>query len=229
MRRASQGILFSVVLAMGARAQAQEETPDVGFGDKGHFAITGERMFGYVHVSQDTTNQGGGTTTTTLSSISVLGGPVTNIASVYTFPRIGFDGFIAPSISVGGSLTYFHLSTSAGGNDNSLNGFLVAPRLGYVARLAPAVWLWPRAGITYVRVSNDLGGGSSATINLFAATAELPLVLALAPHAYALIGPTVDLGLSGSSKSSIPGVGTPPSNDIKETDIGLQASFLLYF
>ncbi len=229
MKRASQGVLFSLVLVAGARAHAQEEPLAPGFGEKGHFAIGGERMFGYVHVSQDQKSAGATTTTTTtFNSISLLGSPISSIASIYTYPRVGFDAFIAPSISLGGSLTYFHLSTSNSGNDNTLSGFLVAPRVGFAARLAPAVWLWPRAGITYVRVSTDQGsGGTSQTSSLFAATIEAPLVLALAPNALALIGPTVDVGLSGSSKIDNPGATF--SSDIKETDIGLQASFLFYF
>jgi len=224
MRRASQGILFSLVLASSVRAQAQEEEPPIGFGDKGHFAIAAERMFGYVHVSHETTVLGM-STTTTFNSISLLGSPVGSALSFYTVPRVGFDAFVAPSVSVGGSLTYFRISSSASinGNDNALSGFLVAPRLGYAARLAPSVWLWPRAGITYVRASE-----SSQTISLFAATIDAPLVLALAPHALVSIGPTVDVGLSGSSKIDDSTV-TTTSEDIKETDIGFQASLLLYF
>jgi len=248
MRRASQGLFGSLFLSLfrfwtvvvvvaaistaSARAQAQGEPPEAGFADKGHFALSAERLFGYVHVSQDQSN-GGISTSTTINSISVLGGPVNGIASIYTYPRVGVDGFIAPSISLGGSLTYFHLSTTPSGSSNSetVSGFLVAPRIGFAARLAPAVWLWPRAGITYVYVSSNLGGGgSSATTNLFAATVEVPVVLALAPQAIAMIGPTLDLGLSGSSKVSndqVPIAGT--STDIKETDIGLQISFAFYF
>jgi hypothetical protein len=237
MRRApSQGLfrwlaVAAIVVGISAtapRAHAQAEPPEAGFGDKGHFAIAAERMFGYVHVSQDQTNVGT-TTTRTSNSISLLGSPISNAASVYTYPRVGFDAFIAPSISLGGSLTYFHLSQSGNGNSNTASGFLVAPRLGFAARLGQSAWLWPRAGITYVSLSVDVGAGTSETVSLFAATVEAPVVVMLAPQAILLIGPTVDLGLSGSTKLNGGTLGTGTNSDQKETDIGVQAGFALSF
>ena len=89
----------------------------------------------------------------------------------------------------------------------------------------------PRAGITYVNLSTDSGSGTSSQSSyLLAATVELPVVVALAPRALLLIGPTLDLGVSGSSTVNGLAVGLGnTSRDIKETDIGLQASFALYF
>ena len=227
MKRTSQAVLLSLVLASGARLHAQEEQAPALFGEKGHLVIGGERMLGYAHARQDETSDGV-TRTTTSNSISLLGSP--NSSSAYTFPRVGFDAFIAPSISLGASLTYFRTSMSVGGGDFKVSGILVAPRVGFAARLAPAVWLWPRAGITYVYDWSDVGGifgPASGSSNLFAATVEAPVVLALAPQALALIGPTIDVGLSGSNKA-IDGTGSF-DHDLKETEIGLQASFMFYF
>jgi hypothetical protein len=239
MRRVSQGlfrslfgslssswVVFGVVvglLAAGGRAWAQAEPPEAGFSDKGHFALSAERMFGYVHTSEDD-----GGTKTTFNSISLLGSPIANIASIYTFPRVGFDGFVAPSVSLGGSLTYFHLSSSGSGS-GTVSGFLVAPRVGFAGRLAPTVWIWPRAGVTYVNFSTSPTGGSQSS-HLFAATVEVPVVVALAPQALLLIGPTLDLGLSGSTTISGSALGgTDLTRDIKETDIGFQVGFALGF
>jgi hypothetical protein len=233
MRRASQGLfrlLFTSgvlvaavigVLPAGGRARAQAAPPEGGFGDKGHFALEAERMFGYVHTSEKT----GGGSTTTFNAISVLGSPIINVV---TFPRVGFDGFIAPSISLGGSLTYFRISSATTGSATS-SGFLVAPRVGFAGRVAPTVWIWPRAGITYVTFSTDGASGTSQSFHLLTATVELPVVVALAPQALLLIGPTLDLGLSGSTSLSGLGAGDPGSSDIKETAIGLQISFAFYF
>ncbi len=104
---------------------------------------------------------------------------------------------------------------------------MLAPRLGFAVRVAPSVWIWPRAGVTYVRLSSRIGSdGPAGTTDLFAATVEAPVAIALGPKAFAMIGPTVDIGLSGSNTSnSIPN----PSLGIKETDVGLQAGFVLYF
>src|SRR5581483_11436686 len=138
------------------------------------------------------------------------------------------DAFVGQSVSLGGSLTYFHLSQSGNGSSDTVSGFLIAPRLGFAARLGPSVWLWPRAGITYASFSTGVGAGLSQDSSLLAATVEAPVAVALGPQAILLIGPTVDLGLSGSTKTNGDiGIGTP-SSDIKETDIGLQVSFLFY-
>jgi len=220
------GIIVGIS-TIGGRAQAQGEPPESGFGDKGHFALGAERVFGYVHVSQDQSTSGITTTTTTFNSISVLGSPIHNAASVFSFPRVGFDAFIGPSFSLGGSLTYFHLSQSANSNNDTLSGFMIAPRLGVTVRLGPSIWLWPRAGITYVSFSADIGQGTSQSSSLFAATVEAPVAVMLAPQAILLIGPTIDLGLSGSTKINGDTAGIPSTN-IKETDIGLQVSFLFY-
>jgi hypothetical protein len=182
-------------------------------------------MFGYVHVKEETS----GSTSTTFNSISVLGSPIGSATSVFTFPRVGLDGFIAPSISLGGSLTYFHVSESGNGSV-TLSGFLIAPRLGFAGRLAPTVWIWPRAGITYINFSTDSGGATSQSASLFAVTAEVPVVVALGPQALLTIGPTLDFGVSGSRKLNEAPIGVGnASTDIKETDFGLQVSLLLYF
>jgi hypothetical protein len=216
-------IVAAMLAGIGSRAWAQAEPPEAGFGDKGHLVLGAERMFGYVHTSEQDM------TTTTFNSISLLGSPISNIVSVFTFPRVGFDGFIAPSISLGGSLTYFHVSESGNGSV-TLSGFLIAPRLGFAGRLAPTVWIWPRAGITYINFSTDSGGATSQSASLFAVTAEVPVVVALGPQALLTIGPTLDFGVSGSRKLNEAPIGVGnASTDIKETDFGLQVSLLLYF
>lgn len=230
-KRVVHGLLLSLALAQSAQAQAQEEPADEVFGMKGHLVVGGERMFGYAHTRQDETVDGS-TRTTTLNAFSFLGTglPASSFSSAYTFPRVGIDAFVAPSISLGGSVTYFHASWCMSGIDETLNGVLVAPRAGFAVRLAPAIWLWPRAGITYVHLWSDFGGTiqlASGSSSLFAATVEAPLVLALAPQALALIGPTVDVGLSGSNKTT-DGTGSL-KYDLKETDIGLHVSFMFYF
>src|SRR4051812_38410208 len=92
MRRVSRGLsrsffgswfVMAVVVASSTasgRAWAQAEPAEAGFGDKGHFALSTERLFGYVHASQQDVGS-----TTTFNSISLLGSPISTFASVYTF------------------------------------------------------------------------------------------------------------------------------------------------
>jgi hypothetical protein len=226
---------FSPLLGGRAGAQTGESEPP-SFGDKGHVAISAERMFGYVHATQTESGTGVATFTSTNNSISLLGSPIIAVSSIYTFPRIAFDVFAAAGFSVGASLSYFHLSQTTGsasatstGSSSTTGGFVAAPRIGFAARLAPSVSLWPRAGITYVYASTDNSFGTTQTtysFHVFAATIEAPLAVSVSPRSLILIGPTADIALSGYSKTS-PGTGGT-STTTKETDYGLQAGFLLF-
>ena len=239
MRRGARWTLVSLLTILSGRAVAQTEADEPSFGDKGHIAISVERLFGYVHASQKTSQPAstGGDSTTTDSVFSVLGSPITAATSIYTFPRVAFDLFVAPGLSIGASISYFHVSESLGqlamtttNGSASLSGIVAAPRIGYAARLSPTVWLWPRAGITYVNASNDTFGTDTGTVSvsLFAATIEAPLTVAVVPRALILVGPTADIGLSGTRKSSSSAAGPAPNRDIKETDFGVQAGVLLF-
>jgi hypothetical protein len=232
MTKTTQAALFCLVLTSNARAKAEGPPSEATFGDRGHFVLSGERLFGYNHVTR-TDNGGGFITTISNSSISVLGASRDDVVllSAYTFPRIGFDTFVAPSVSVGGSITYYRSSHAETDNVNAntfkigFSELLIAPRLGIAVRVAPSIWIWPRAGITYARLWQD-DGSTTGTEDLFAATLDVPVVLALAPHVLASVAPTVDIGLSGRNH---PNDGFTPPSDIKESDIGLQAGLVVFF
>jgi hypothetical protein len=252
MRRALQGVLLSLMLAAGARAEAQQEPFGAAFGSKGRFAVSAERLFGYVHVAQtqngSDANAPSGTTTT--NSYSLLGTSINSVASVFTFPRVAFDAFVTPGLSVGAAVTYFHLASSNdfafGGPPNTLStttisGYLLAPRVGYALRVGRTVWVWPRAGITYASFSNSgTFGTASAPPNststnstrVAAITVEAPVAIALGSQAVILVGPTVDIGISGTIKSGGTSGGvtnTSTSSSAKESDVGLQAGLALSF
>ncbi len=202
---------FAVILSAG-RVAAQEPA----FGDAGHLAISADRLFGFVH-SKRTQTMAGVTMSESLDSVTLFTNPLGG-ASGYAWPRIAFDGFVTRGLSIGGSLGYFNFSPSSG----SLSGFLVAPRIGYAVRLGPAVSIWPRGGITYLSVSSESGtGGSTSTVSAVALTLEAPLMFQAAPRAFILVGPTVDLGLSGSRSSGATSI------DETITDFGFQTGLLL--
>lgn len=224
------GTLMALVTGLGQRARAETGETVPLLGDKGHLAISVDRLFGYVH-PRNTTTVNGDSSTSSADVVSLLGSPINAVASIYTFPRLAFDVFVSPGFSVGGAANYFHLSQDINlsgnttSNSSTVSGFLIAPRAGYAVRAGASVWFWPRAGITYMNLSNDLGGGDNAKVSLLAATIEAPLAVTIAPHAVILIGPTVDIGLTGSEKLNTVG-GTGTSITIKETDYGLQVGLL---
>src|SRR5262245_50485308 len=107
--------LGALIVAQGT-AWAQERAP--AFGERGHFAVSTERLFGYSHVSQTTAANDNMPfeSTMTTNNISLLNSPFSSAVSFLNFPRLAFDVFAAPGLSLGASLGYFHTSQSASAN-----------------------------------------------------------------------------------------------------------------
>jgi hypothetical protein len=197
-----------------------------GFGTPGHVALSVDRLFGYSHSSEQQ-SVGGMTQTTTSDNFTLLSNPHGAEVGAYTFPRLALDGFVGPGVSLGGALSFFHSSSSP----QTSTGFVLAPRVGFVARLAPTVSLWPRGGITFITTSTDTKVGTmaitSASGNLLAFTIEAPLAFNLSRWAAVLVGPTIDVGLSGSNKTTPALGGATTTTDNKVTEFGLQAGLAL--
>lgn len=209
---------------LGARGAAADEP----FGKAGQFVVSGDRLFG-VTVSSDKLEEA--TSSTRYTTVSLLSSRFGGWTSVFSFPRIGLDYLVIDGLSVGLSLGYAHVSYEQDGgsdtsnDDSALSSFLVAPRAGYAFMFNDLIGLWPRAGVTYVRTKSRYGSGSNeSTSSRTAGTLEVPLVFRPVSHAVFSIGPTVDLGFSGTNETE--GGGETSS---KATDFGLQAGMSLYF
>lgn len=212
---------FTFVLVSTAdKAVAQEKT----FGQRGQLVLSAERLTGFVHTRM-TTSVGGQSMSDSATTLTLLGNPLGLVASGYAWPRIALDGFVAENVSLGAAVTFFHVSPEEG----SSTGVVLAPRVGYSARLSPRVAIWPRLGFTYARVSssNDTVNLSSKQ-SLFALTVEAPIVISVVPQGAITVGPTLDLGLGGSRSQTVGG-GGETSIDQKFTDFGIQAGLLLFF
>jgi hypothetical protein len=216
LRRTLGGMLTLAIVATAAEARAQSlekpgapppeaaaaaPTGPASFGDGGQFVLSAERLFGYTYTHQ---SFGGGPAATS-SSFTLLSSPFGDGSGAYDWPRLGFDYFLTRGISAGGSLSFFRASSG----NSSQTGFEVAPRLGYAMMVGPWLGIWPRVGVTYVHSSN---GGT--TLQYLGLTLEAQLAFVIAPHLVILFGPTLDLGLSGSTANA--GV----SNSAKLTDVG---------
>jgi hypothetical protein len=207
--------IATVILLFAGTARAQH--PD--FGDTGHVAISAERLFGFVHTSITTSTAGGGSTSQSTDTLTLLTNPLGASTTGYSWPRIALDVFLSRGISLGGSLGYFNVSPTTG----SISGFLFAPRVGYAGHLSPRLAIWPRGGITFEQVSTSSGGVGSTTTkqSVFALTLEAPLTILVAPRIHVLVGPTLDLGLTGSRSTG------NTSFDRKVTDFGIQVGLLV--
>ena len=224
MKRTFQCAFAAAALLGSSSAWAQD------FGQKGQIAISAERLFGITHDSAtETQNNVDNTVKTTninlLSSQYSAQGP--GVWGGYSSPRVAGDYFIIDHLSLGAALTYAHWSRTAdalaGENNTSGDTFIFAPRVGYAIAFSDLVGIWPRGGFTYRTFSAE-----NVSAHDLALTLEAPFTFNLFPHVVVWGGPTLDLGLSGSSNVEA-GNGTTTSIDFNATEIGLQTGLLFYF
>ena len=123
------------------------------------------------------------------------------------------DYFIAPNISVGGSLGIAHGSSSTSGVSGStdVTAIAIAVRGGYALRLTEMLSLWARLSLGYTHMSVSFGGmdqsGYQIPLQIFA-----PLMFHPVQHFFIGVGPALGLEL----------VSKVEGNSVdKETDIGL--------
>jgi hypothetical protein len=249
MKRFIGWCALAVVIGAGRQASAQtpEEAaavpvgaPAIGepaaaptVGDPGHWSISLERAFGFDYAKETQSMGGIDQQTGSATSFSLFSNPLSQLLSAFSFPRAGFDVFLAPGLSLGTSLGVFHGSQSAtptGGTEStqSFTGVVVTPRIGYVAHLAPSVSFWPRAGISIIYVTSSANGGTdvSESSHLIAGTVEAPLVFTIAPRVAFTFGPTFDISFSGGHSDTITGYPTT-TIDEKVLEIGAQAGLVV--
>jgi hypothetical protein len=226
MKRTFQCALAVATLLASSSAWAQ------AFGEKGQIAISAERLFGITHDSA-TVTRNGVDSTSQITAISLLSSPSspsggTVVWGSYSTPRVAGDYFVINHLSVGAALGYSHWSRSNNTPPNpattvSGDAFTFAPRAGYAIAFNDMIGIWPRAGFTYQSFSD-----AAQSAHDFAFTLEAPFTFQLIPHVIFWGGPTLDLGLSGST--SVQNLnGTQTSVDFNATDIGIQTGLLVYF
>jgi hypothetical protein len=176
-----------------------------GFGDGGQFVLSAERLFGY-----NWDHESVGTRTVTSNTYSLLGNPLGVGSYPYDLPRLGFDYFVTKSISAGAALAF---ARSTAGS-NSFNAFQVSPRIGYGMMVGPWLGVWPRAGVTYVSLTNQ---------SYLGLTIDLAAVIVVAQHLALTFAPVANIGLSGTSKPN--GVSTSDKLTTLGVEFGLAIPF----
>ncbi len=240
MKRFLGWCALAVVIGFSARAgaQAPEEptdgpTPAPTVGDAGHWAISLDRVFGFDYTKETASMNGMDAQTNSTTSFSLFGSPPLLASSVFSFPRAGVDLFVAPGLSVGAGLGITHGSedqTPTGSTtiNVSFTGVMVAPRIGYVAHLAPSISFWPRAGVSIYYITLDSSSsGLNETLHFVAATAEAPLVFTIAPRVAFTFGPTFDMTFSSGVSVNQAGYTGSASADAKVLEIGVQAGLVV--
>lgn len=213
------------------------------FASNGTLAIGAERLFGVEYTSL-TVSQPGGESTQSATSISLLGrisvfeAPL-NVNSA--IPRLSADYFLGPGISLGGSLMYQHLSFGTDNddddNDNGMNLILLAPRVGYGARLSDQFAIWPRLGLSYLHAWRSSTGRTmdangnlvqverSATSNQTFLSLDAMFVYTPVEHVGFSFGPAFDY-LLGRSETTNGNDDTLPDNSMY--GLGIHAGLLVW-
>jgi hypothetical protein len=108
----------------------------------------------------------------------------------------------------------------------SFTGVMFAPRIGYVARLAPSISFWPRAGVSIYYITLN-SSGIDETLHFVAATVEAPFVFTIAPRVAFTFGPTFDMTFSSGVSANQPGGSGSANADAKVMEIGAQAGLVV--
>ena len=228
MKRTLQAAFAAMALLATSSVWAQT------FGEKGQIAISAERLFGFTYDSSRVTINGQDSTGS-VTHFSLLSSPVGRNVSDdgvwggYGSPRVAGDYFLINRLSLGAALGYAHWSNTTQPAPAAMEGtvsgdsFTFAPRVGYMVTFSHLVSFWPRAGFTYRTFSANNASGHD-----FALTLEAPFVFTVIPHVGFWVGPTLDLGLSGSQNFRQQN-GTTTSVDFNATAIGIQTGLVVYF
>lgn len=191
------------MLSIASDARAQE------LGIEGNLVFNVERLFG-LYMDSQTVDLGPVDQDLDTTDIS-LGW--NDAPTPLTQPRLGLDYFVTDNITVGGSFGLYTRSQDAGPANSDDTGIVFAARVGYALRLGHAVSFWPRGGLTYSKISSD---GLGPDRNMLALTLEGMWSLAPSEGWAFLVGPTLDLGLSGKQND----------RDLSETCFGVMFGFL---
>ncbi|RYE80358.1 MAG: hypothetical protein EOO74_02250 [Myxococcales bacterium] len=218
---------FSALSAVAAAAAALlspsvAEAAGGDFDTQPNLIITAERLFGY---SYSSTNLPGDSKSTD-SNFSLLI-PSGGAGSVYGGPSVGVHYPIIPQLTLGAQLGLLYTSGTNKVGDvskdkDSTFGFLLAPRVGYILGINPGAYIWLRGGLSYFRSSTGGEDDKDTVYSGLAVSIDPMVVITPVNHFGITIGPTVDLPLTGSSKTG------DTSVDVTTTQIGLQFGLLGY-
>jgi hypothetical protein len=226
------------VLLAAPLAEAQRRGGDEGFGERGQFIVSADRLFdlfAFSSVSQDQFGTPPGTkivVTSTETSMGFLWGSATDsgpTATFYTVPRVGVDYTIVNNVTVGGELILWftlggHTSTetdTANASNTTTSGnpgsviFGVAPRGGYILQLNDAFSLWLRGGFSIITTSTNTSN-TTAGINTSNTTGAQQFAIDLDPqfvwtpmrHVGFTAGLTTDIPIGGGHWSNTTFSGT---------------------
>ena len=157
------------------------------FGGPGTLAISNDMNLGFFGSS--TTESGGSTWTFLLAPAA--------------------DYFVIQGLSVGAQIVYSHTHLSFGATGTSSaptsvdsDTFGIGPRIGYNIPISDLFSFWPKVALIYTDISTSGASGSTFDVQAYA-----PVLLHLAPHFFAGLGPQIQTDLTASKSAA--GVSAP--------------------
>ncbi len=245
----------------GALPSSGSPSTSSGFGSPGKMVVGFERLFQFSlnkrHIETEYTDPSGTKRSYTGDDSNVRFNLPGGGEDPYSTPSLSFHYFVAPSISVGGGITYYSASGSEkttvaqGGTSTTkesdkptTTNFAITPRVGYNIPIGASTHFWLRGGITYWSQKTESVDTSTPnvkntdTTSVSGLSVSLDPMLLLAPvdGVAFMIGPVIDFPLTGSGshtqKSEAGSNTTEQKTDItaaKFTQIGAAAGFAFYF
>jgi len=199
---------LTLIGTLGLWASATNGAGAQELGREGNLVFGAERLAGF-YLGERSIDFGPVETEVEFSSFALLWDrPPTPLNR----PRLTVDYFVTNEVSIGGGLGFFAQDVGSGAADEDLHGLIFVARGGYALRLSHSIFFWPRGGLVYYNVDFDTGGDWS----LLAFEVEGMFSLAPADGWAFLVGPSLDLGLTGEAGD----------NDMTEYSFGVAAAFV---
>jgi hypothetical protein len=174
-----------------------------GLGEGPSIALSGERLTTFSHTSIH------GDVDEDHSSVSLFARHAEEMP--FQLPRLAVDGFLMPSLTLGGSLSFGSYSLDPG----DVDVFTLQPRVGYVVPLGSIADFWLKGGLSYY--SMDYGATDESGLGLSGA---FDFVINLTRSFGISVGPSIDFGLIGERS-------TPAGDDdVKYTTLALNVGLV---
>jgi hypothetical protein len=206
--------------------------------------IGAERLFGVYSEKVNVSNTGAPSSTSSITMVNLLWGNSSDDSggdiNPGAMPMLTIHGVVRGGLTLGGGIGYVSTSGSAqggGGPDTDLatrHAFTIAPRVGYMMWLSPALSIWWRGGVSYADQKQTLPpvadcssgtcvNGPTTTTEFSNVDLSLDPMLVITPvsHVGIFVGPAIDVGMSG--KSSYDDGTNHLENDATDSSFGLAA------
>ncbi len=113
--------------------------------------------------------------------------------------RLGFDAVLRPGITLGTGIGYATVAQDAPNNASSdISLFIIVPRLGFMLGPSRYLGVWLRAGLGYTSVTVSAAGTTDVTQRALDLVVDPQLVVTPFPHVGIMVGPALNIGVSGS-------------------------------